>query len=138
MKKQIRNGVFETNSSSVHSITLCTDTEYDKWKKGELVYDYWNDKLIPAIELTDEEKCACRDIYERQATPYHMNWDELTDLVKESWYRSCGSQVRGNDENVKSFDEYWRMAEDYETFESSYTLPSGEKVIAFGYYGADY
>ena len=29
MKRQIRQGVFETNSSSTHSICIATDTEYD-------------------------------------------------------------------------------------------------------------
>lgn len=30
MKRQIRRGVFETNSSSVHSLTMCSDDEYKK------------------------------------------------------------------------------------------------------------
>ena len=31
MKRQIRHGVFETNSSSVHSITMCTKNEFNEW-----------------------------------------------------------------------------------------------------------
>lgn len=30
MKEVIRRGIFETNSSSVHSITMCSDDEYNK------------------------------------------------------------------------------------------------------------
>ena len=45
MKKNIRFNVFETNSSSVHSLCICTEEEFDAWKKGELYYDYWNDKF---------------------------------------------------------------------------------------------
>ena len=37
--KQIRHSVFETNSSSTHSLTICTKGEYAKWKKGELVLE---------------------------------------------------------------------------------------------------
>lgn len=33
MKKQIRRGVFETNSSSVHSLTMCSSDEYEKMGK---------------------------------------------------------------------------------------------------------
>ena len=33
MKRQIRRGVFETNSSSTHSITMCSNKEYEKWEK---------------------------------------------------------------------------------------------------------
>lgn len=45
--KQVRRSVFETNSSSTHSITICTEDEYDKFKRGELMYDRWNEKLVP-------------------------------------------------------------------------------------------
>ena len=45
MKKNIRFNVFETNSSSVHSLCICTEEEFDAWKKGELYYDYWDDKF---------------------------------------------------------------------------------------------
>lgn len=54
MKRQIRRGVFETNSSSVHSLTMCTQSDYDKWKDGEFIYDYWDGKLISTDELDDD------------------------------------------------------------------------------------
>ena len=53
MKRQIRRGVFETNSSSVHSLTMCMKSDFDKWEKGEFVFDRWKDKLVP---ITDEIK----------------------------------------------------------------------------------
>ncbi len=34
MKRQIRRGVFETNSSSTHSLTMCSKKEYDEFEKG--------------------------------------------------------------------------------------------------------
>lgn len=37
---QIRSKVFETNSSSVHSLTVCTQSEMQHWKNGEMVYDW--------------------------------------------------------------------------------------------------
>ena len=45
MKKNIRFNVFETNSSSIHSLCICTEEEFNAWKKGESYYDYWNDKI---------------------------------------------------------------------------------------------
>lgn len=36
MKRQIRKGTFETNSSSTHSIVVMNRDNYLKWKKGEL------------------------------------------------------------------------------------------------------
>lgn len=45
--KQIRIGVFETNSSSTHTLVVCTDEELEKWKKGEIIYNYI-DGFIPS------------------------------------------------------------------------------------------
>ena len=101
MKIQVRKGVFETNSSSVHSLTLVTGSDYDKWEKGELIYDRWRQKLVP---ITDEIK------EERES-------EEMRYLTSDEFYD----------------DEYI----DCETFEESMTTPSGEEVVAFGYYGYD-
>lgn len=50
MKEVIRRGLFETNSSSIHSLTMCGDDEYTKWMNGEMYFDYYNDKLVPTSE----------------------------------------------------------------------------------------
>lgn len=52
----IRHNTFETNSSSTHSITLCTKEEFEKWKTGELVYDISKDELIPADDKLPEQE----------------------------------------------------------------------------------
>lgn len=52
--KQIRCGVFETNSSSTHSLTICTKNEYESWKNEKLVYDCWNEKLVLPSTLSEE------------------------------------------------------------------------------------
>lgn len=36
MKRQIRQGVFETNSSSEHSLAIVSNDDFERWKKGEL------------------------------------------------------------------------------------------------------
>ena len=38
MKKQVRRNVFETNSSSVHTLVVCKESDYDRWKNGEVLY----------------------------------------------------------------------------------------------------
>lgn len=43
---QARFGVFETNSSSTHSICICTEEDYQRFLNGELVLDTWNDVLV--------------------------------------------------------------------------------------------
>ena len=51
---QVRFGVFETNSSSTHSLVICSDEELDLWKEGKLVYK-WRDNLIPSTNEEGEE-----------------------------------------------------------------------------------
>ena len=52
---QIRHNLFETNSSSTHSITMCAKSDYEKWGKGELVYNRDSKKFIPASEVKEIE-----------------------------------------------------------------------------------
>ena len=48
--KIIRLGVFETNSSSTHTMVIMSEEEYDKWRKGELLKYRWEDKFITKEE----------------------------------------------------------------------------------------
>ena len=97
-KIKIRRNVFETNSSSVHSFTFCTDSEFEQWKRGKLIFDGWENKLIPISDM----KHDCDEA--RYYTYNHF------------------------------FEGY---AFEYETFWDNCTTPSGDKVVAFGYYGHD-
>lgn len=56
MKEVIRRGIFETNSSSVHSLTMCSDDEYTKWRNGEVYYDRWGEKFVDKSEKTETER----------------------------------------------------------------------------------
>ncbi len=55
MKTQIRIGTFETNSSSTHSLIMCSEREFELFKQGELLLDVWDDVLIPKDAITDED-----------------------------------------------------------------------------------
>jgi len=43
---QVRNNIFETNSSSVHTLVICTEDEFKKFNNDELCLDDWNDILV--------------------------------------------------------------------------------------------
>jgi len=47
MKIQVRNRVFETNSSSMHTFSYCDDDTYQAWERGELLYNVGYDDEIP-------------------------------------------------------------------------------------------
>jgi hypothetical protein len=64
--KIIRQGVFETNSSSTHSLTICSCEEYSKWEDGELYWSYGDFVEIPEEyrNYTDEQWIALLDEHE--------------------------------------------------------------------------
>lgn len=69
MKVQIRGGVFETNSSSVHSLVVCTKAEFEAFKKGELFYDSWSGELV--------------SLEEKMMTPLIMMNSKIVDMNME-------------------------------------------------------
>ena len=113
MKFSIRRNVFETNSSSTHSITMCTESDYDKWKKGETVFSRWEGKFITTPEGYKEYK------YAEEST------HDYRDLYSFDQFF-----------NLQSDYDMWQKLE-YETYVKTYTTPLGEKIVAFGYYGHD-
>lgn len=120
MKKQIRRGVFETNSSSTHSLTMCSESEYDKWVKGELLYD--NDG---GDFYTKED--AIEKIKDYSWLIGRVDWNDK-DSVNEAL----------RDESFYTYEQYCNdIGYYYDEFRGSYTTENGEKVIAFGYYGYD-
>ena len=111
MKRTIRKGVFETNSSSSHSLTICSDEEYNKWEKGEVYYDIWEHEF-----MTLEEKI--KSLKEKDYLDYE---------TKEEWKEFAM-------EDLRTMESYF--CDDYlETFERIYKTESGDKIVVFGKYG---
>lgn len=91
MKRRTRRMVFETNSSSTHSLTMCPKEEYEKWKNGELLLDNWKDKFVEATEenLEDEDNYT-----------YDRYWDEE---YLETFEQSCKTK---SGEEIIAFGKY--------------------------------
>jgi len=51
---QVRRSIFETNSSSVHSLTFISDEEYELFMDGGALFDTWGDKIIPREDAERE------------------------------------------------------------------------------------
>ena len=49
--RTVRPTVFETNSSSAHCVTFLTKKELDGFRDRSLVYDMYEEKLVPASEM---------------------------------------------------------------------------------------
>lgn len=114
MKKTVRKNVFETNSSSTHSLVFCTDEEYEKLKKEEMFIQCWNNELV------------AKDQYDEMIKQIAMEYNITEEVVRNDPY---GYEL------PMTFDE-WCDCE-LELEHNSRTLPSGEKVHAICKYGYD-
>ena len=109
--KSIRIGVFETNSSSTHSLTIATAEEFELFKAGEMVYDVDYQQLITKEEMQPE---------------YILNGTN-------GKYDEDDSHMPAylDHENYKTF----LNCRGYESFQDKRTLPNGTNVVVFGYMG---
>ena len=133
MKRQVRRNVFETNSSSVHSLTMCMKSDFDKWETDDLLlftgsgWGYPDDNKPQRNHFYTKEEAIDFEKSSRYAPSEDFDWDNdeavMEMLHDNEWY---------------DFD-YWEdnYCSEYETFEDSLITPNGEKIIAFGYYGHD-
>ena len=95
---QIRQGVFETNSSSTHTLAICTQEEWDKLKSGEYLVNEW----------------------------------EITDMISNDDPKA----VNDWDTQYVTYEELYNHST-CEFFSRHFTSPSGDKMVAWGFYGYD-
>ena len=110
---KIRQNVFETNSSSTHSLILCSDEDYKKLNNEELFIDDNN-------ELTTKEQ---RDEEIKSILAEHPEYD-ADDLDVYRW------------DLPKTLDQ-WSDDEYLDYGEDKFTTTSGEIVHAMYKYGSD-
>lgn len=145
--KQIRKNVFETNSSSTHTLAICTEDEYKDWKDGKLLFNKWKETFIKnTIKITKQDREEAEEYYNRSKGKYYKDWSELTDAEKEEYTYNRVAQQRRQEKN-SLFDyegsglTYQEFMQDcnndgLQTDVSHYTSPSGDKLVitcAYGY-----
>ena len=145
--KQIRKNVFETNSSSTHTLAICTEDEYKDWKDGKLLFNKWHETFVKnTIVITKQDRKEAEKAYNIGKGKYYKDWSELTDAEKEEYTYNRIAQLRRQEMN-SLFDyegsglTYQEFMQDcsndgLETDVSHYTSPSGDKLVitcAYGY-----
>lgn len=137
MKRQIRCGVFETNSSSTHSLTMCSEEKFDSWKRGEILFQEWgSEKFVSVNNLTDNDKKRAAKDYEENKDEFQKDWKDLSEGAKQKYYTKYAKENDIIDEDAKTYEQY--MDDEYlETFAQRYTSENGDKIVAFGKYGYD-
>lgn len=113
--KSIRRSVFETNSSSTHSLTICSKADFEAWEKGIVVFRKYEDQFVPLDKAINEVKKS------REKLDLG-NEEEVSDALKDYGFLTY---------------ERWSDSEYLETFEYSHTTEHGDEIVAFGKYGYD-
>ena len=117
MKITIRKMTFETNSSSTHSLIMCSEEEFEKLNREKLYIDnnYWTPELRTKEEVINIIK--------------EDNNYKDEDLENEEKFK----QIR-KDFSIYTIDEY--LDDEYlKCYVDSYTTKNNEKIYAFGLYG---
>lgn len=118
--RQIRRNVFETNSSSTHSIAFATKSEFKKWSNGKLFYnDGWSNK---SQFMTEDEAIA----HIKSSKYYRGELDDILTMSKEELYDIFREYY---------IYDYENWGYDFETDVTHYTTPGGEEIVAVCYYG---
>lgn len=151
--KVIRCGVFETNSSSTHSVTICSDEEYTKWEDGELYWSYESFVEMPEeyrnytdadwYNLLDEKEYFIKegeqyfiytslDFWYRGKEYFDTKTDAYT--AHKDWLIDMYLYDFEELYSVKVFND---VKENYDHFCEKYTTPGGDEIVVFGYYGYD-
>ena len=142
MKQQIRKGVFETNSSSTHSITITEKETYEAWKKNKVLYCEDKNEFLETEKAIEKNLKMLINDYDLES---EYEEEELEAL--KSKYRETKS-IEDAFEEIASDIEYYCLYVTYqewvdhnlayyEDFVKNYTTKGGEKIVAFGYYGHD-
>lgn len=118
MKVQVRQGVFETNSSSEHSISIVNSKDFRAWKEGNVYarqlrqsdddkntwgnfwskLDHWEFKEMTAEEAERENRRLFDEYIKHEKTDIELYWKHWEDV--KSWKTGEGEYFE--DEESKS------------------------------------
>ena len=132
--KQIRRNVFETNSSSVHSITMCLEDIYDKWVNDEV---YFYDSTYKLPEGRDQF-FTWDDMLEFMRNELKVDEEDIKALIEAKENDDSEFTSILHDSDFYTADSYENYNDDCESYAEVFTTPLGERVVAFGYAGARY
>ena len=146
---QVRQGVFETNSSSTHTLTICSKDDFDKWKHGEI---FWLDNDWHKLDtnknfVTPEELEELAEKYNEEQQERINAGDKFAKVLDidkvlnerpdyDSWRDSYWDTERSSLE-AYTMDDWYACNGDLETYSQSFTSPSGDEMVSFGAFGYD-
>lgn len=139
MKRVIRREVWETNSSTTHSVVIMTAEQNKKWEEENLYYyppDKWYDpfknlpedkKPKPGFLYTQDECIEFHKLqgyeYDPESGDFDTEWEN-----KDQYIREMGDFI--------GYDA-WHDDEYMEFDDNRFVTPGGEEIIVECKYGHD-
>ena len=137
---KVRQGVFETNSSSTHSIIIVEDDDFQAWKRGEKFFIEDTGKFVDKEEaerIKNEIRFDC--------LMYNIsnNKDRIIEAIEED------RLIEELDESIEedgdyifylpmNYDKFCNIDRDLEQDHNTYTTKNGDKIHILCSYGNNY
>lgn len=133
----IRRNVFETNSSSTHSLIICSDKMYNDWKNMKVVYDNDNDEFVEAKQPTEIDFHKAEVMYMENKSDYMKDWKDLTPKMQLAYLKE-NVMEEPDPYQYKTYENYRNeMNSMEESFERTWETEHGDVVHILGYMGYD-
>ena len=132
MKVQIRKGLFETNSSSTHAVTILNDEEYRKYINGDLMISR-NAKLI----TKDEYNKILTEAYTNHFNKVKKIWDNPNTTLYKYYHDKYATLREAVDKTYNINDYIYDYNEAHMDVEHVEKEINGVKVHALSVYGYD-
>lgn len=160
--KTIRTCVFETNSSSTHVISMCSEKKYnDFFDKNIGLWSTCNDKIMSFEEVLEDLRSDYRNDRVSKRFEDQLIKDYVADPDKIFTVENLKAAIKEYEHLKETYDDdyviegidsdihalLWFLNGGYQTadewaeeewieevFKESYTSENGETIVAFGYY----
>lgn len=162
--RTIRTNVFETNSSSTHVLSICKESVYnDFFYKGIGLWSEYKEEILSYEEVAkilkeDYKRDNKQKYFKKNCSENYTpdpekifsveNIENVVNTHKDGVHNVYGDlELENGIEDDKVALLYWLSKDFYtakewaqqdwveEAFDQTYTTDSGEKIVAFGYYG---
>lgn len=133
----IRRNVFETNSSSTHSLIICSDKTYNDWLDGKVVYNSYAEEFVEAKQPTEIDFHKAEVMYTENKSYYMKDWKDLTPEMQLAYLKE--NVMEENDTyQYRTYEDYKNEMDSMEeSFERTYETEHGDVVHILGYMGYD-
>lgn len=142
---QIRDNVFETNSSSTHSVTIAPKSEYDAWVEDkDIIFNADTGEFVSREAAIEAVREIDKD-YQESSWYHPIESYMWYDAPDDDSIRMCKNIDNVPEEYVDKYLAYhqfytyyeYEQYDELEKYSEQYETQSGDEIVVFGMYGMD-